>query len=149
MCTEFLPWEADRSLGLQIQGHPVLQGLILGGVQLTPPAGPPVLLLEPRVLIHAGSQRTGHVALLPREGHLLFWARPGASSVCVVYVCVCVLPRWLSGKESACSAGVPLVGKVPRNRKWQPTLILLPGEFHGQKHLVGHSPWGCRRVGHE
>ena len=64
---EFLHWGVDRSLGLQIQGHPVLRGLILGGVQLTPPAGPPVLLLEPGVLTQAGSQRTGHVALLPRE----------------------------------------------------------------------------------
>ena len=87
-CARFLHWGADRSLGLRIQGHPALRGLILGGVQLTPPAGPPVLLLEPRVLIHAGSQRIGHVALLPREGNLLLWARPGASSMCVVYVCV-------------------------------------------------------------
>ena len=22
--------------------------------------------------------------------------------------------------------------------------ILLPGEFHGQKSLVGYSPWGCK-----
>ena len=29
-------------------------------------------------------------------------------------------------------------------RKWQPTPVFLPGEFHGQRSLVGHSPWGCR-----
>ena len=28
-------------------------------------------------------------------------------------------------------------------RKWQPTLVFLPGESHGQRRLVGHSPWGC------
>ena len=27
-------------------------------------------------------------------------------------------------------------------RKWQPTLVLLPGKFHGQKSLVGYSPGG-------
>ena len=25
-------------------------------------------------------------------------------------------------------------------RKWQPTLVLLPGESHGQRSLVGYSP---------
>ena len=32
-------------------------------------------------------------------------------------------------------------------RKWQPTPVLLPGESHGQRSLVGYSPKGCR-VGH-
>ena len=27
-------------------------------------------------------------------------------------------------------------------RKWQPTPVFLPGEFHGQRSLVGCSPWG-------
>ena len=27
-------------------------------------------------------------------------------------------------------------------RKWQPTPVFLPGEFHGQRSLVGSSPWG-------
>ena len=50
------------------------------------------------------------------------------------------LPRWRSGKESACNAGDagdassdPWVGKIPWRRKWQPTLVLLPGKFHRQK----------------
>ena len=29
-------------------------------------------------------------------------------------------------------------------RKWQPTLVFLPGEFHGQRSLAGYSPWGCK-----
>ena len=28
------------------------------------------------------------------------------------------------------------------NRKWQPTSVLLPGKSHGQRNLVGYSPWG-------
>ena len=33
------------------------------------------------------------------------------------------------------------VGKIPQRRKWQPTLVFLPGKFHGQWSLVGYSPW--------
>ena len=33
-------------------------------------------------------------------------------------------------------------GKVPWRRKWQPTPVFLPGESHGQRSLVGYSPWG-------
>ena len=30
----------------------------------------------------------------------------------------------------------------PWRRAWQPTPVFLPGELHGQKSLVGYSPWG-------
>ena len=53
------------------------------------------------------------------------------------------LPWWLSGKESACSTRFrPWVGKIPWRRKWQPTPVFLPGESHGQRSLMGYSPWG-------
>ena len=29
-------------------------------------------------------------------------------------------------------------------RAWQPTPVFLPGESHGQRNLVGYSPWGCK-----
>ena len=29
-------------------------------------------------------------------------------------------------------------------RKWQPTSVFLPGNPHGQRSLVGYSPWGCK-----
>ena len=29
-----------------------------------------------------------------------------------------------------------------QRRKWQPTPVFLPGESHGQRSLVGCSPWG-------
>ena len=34
------------------------------------------------------------------------------------------------------------VGKINRMRAWQPTSAFLPGESHGQRSLVGYSPWG-------
>ena len=29
-----------------------------------------------------------------------------------------------------------------RRRQWQPTPVLMPGESHGRRSLVGCSPWG-------
>ena len=36
----------------------------------------------------------------------------------------------------------PWVGKISRRRKRQPTPVLLPGESHGRRSLVGYRPWG-------
>ena len=36
----------------------------------------------------------------------------------------------------------PWVEKIPWRRRWQPTPVLLPGESHGWKSLVGYNPWG-------
>ena len=33
------------------------------------------------------------------------------------------------------------VKKMPWRRKWQPTLVFLPGESHRKRILVGYSPW--------
>ena len=38
----------------------------------------------------------------------------------------------------------PWVRKIPWRRKWQPTPVPLPGKLHGQRSLVGYSPWGHR-----
>ena len=37
-----------------------------------------------------------------------------------------------------------MVEKIPSRRKWQPTPVFLPGKSHGQRSLVGYSPWGHR-----
>ena len=36
--------------------------------------------------------------------------------------------------------------RLPPRIKWQPTPVLLPGKFHGQRSLVGYSPWDCKEV---
>ena len=58
-------------------------------------------------------------------------------------------PGGASGKEPACrcrrhkrSGFDPWVGKIPWRKKWQSTLIFLPGTSHGQRSLVGCSPKG-------
>ena len=61
------------------------------------------------------------------------------------------LPTWLSGKELACQCRrcgfSHWVGKTPSwIRKWQPTLVFLPGKFQGQRSLVGYSLRGCKEL---
>ena len=34
----------------------------------------------------------------------------------------------------------PQVVKIPWKRAWQHTPVFFPGEYHGQKSLVGYSP---------
>ena len=36
--------------------------------------------------------------------------------------------------------------QVNWRRKWQPTPVLLPGESHGGRSLVGYSPWGRKEL---
>ena len=40
----------------------------------------------------------------------------------------------------------PWVGKIPWNRQWQLTPVFLPVEFHGQRILMGYSPWGHKEL---
>ena len=54
-------------------------------------------------------------------------------------------PCGSDGKESACNSRA-WVGKIPWKREWQPTPILLPREFHGQRSLAGYSSWDCKEL---
>ena len=57
------------------------------------------------------------------------------------------LPRWLSGKESACQCGFdPWVRRILQRRKWQLTLVFLPGKLREQRSLAGYRPWGCKEL---
>ena len=38
---------------------------------------------------------------------------------------------------------IPGSGRSPGGRHGNP-LVFLPGEFHGQRSLVGNGPWGCK-----
>ena len=66
-------------------------------------------------------------------------------------------PRWCNGKESTCQCRrfkryrfdswvrkIPERREMPWRRKWQPTLVFLPGKTHGQRRWVGYSPWCCK-----
>ena len=34
----------------------------------------------------------------------------------------------------------------PWRRKWQATPVFLPGKSHGQRSLMGYSPWGLKEL---
>jgi len=36
--------------------------------------------------------------------------------------------------------------KMTWRRKLQTTPVFLPGKSHGQRSLVGYSPWGCKKL---
>ena len=62
-------------------------------------------------------------------------------------------PGGAVGKESTCLCRRcrrrgfdPWVGEIPWRRKWQPTPVFLPEESHGQRSLVGYSPWGHKEL---
>ena len=61
---------------------------------------------------------------------LLLWGFPGGSAV--------KASAWKAGDPGS----IPGLGRFPWRRKWQPTPVLLPGESHGQRSLVGYSSWG-------
>ena len=71
----------------------------------------------------------------------LRWVRGKRSSIGFVW--------WLSSKGSSCQCRRhrryefdPWIRKTPWRRKWHATPVFLPEESHGQRSLVGYSPWG-------
>ena len=42
------------------------------------------------------------------------------------------------------AGSIPGAERSPGGEKWQPTPVFLPGKFHGQRSLMGYSPWGHR-----
>ena len=58
-------------------------------------------------------------------------------------------PGGSDNNESAFNAGdlgsIPLVGKIPWRREWQPIPIFLPGEIHGQRSGRLHTVHGVAK----
>ena len=46
--------------------------------------------------------------------------------------------------QSPPSLLLTVVSTIKRRRQWHPTPVLLPGESHGRRSLVGCSPWGSQ-----
>ena len=62
-------------------------------------------------------------------------------------------PRWVSrhehqGKNLHQQKDYILlkVQMMVLRRQWHPTPVLMPGKSHGQRSLVGYSPWGCKEL---
>ena len=60
-------------------------------------------------------------------------------------------PGHTSGKKLTCQCKRdkrcsfdPWVRKMPWSGNGNPLQYFLPGKFHGERSLLGYSPWGCR-----
>ena len=59
------------------------------------------------------------------------------------------LPSWLGHQESASNmrdlGSIFASGRsAGEGNEWQTTLVFLPGDSHGERRLVGYSPWGTK-----
>ena len=58
-------------------------------------------------------------------------------------------PGSSAGKESACNAGdlgsIPGLGRFPGEGHGNPSQYSCLENPHGQRSLVGYSPWGCKK----
>ena len=70
--------------------------------------------------------------------------------ILIIYHYLMGLPRWPSGKGSACQCRRrgfdPWVGTIPCRRKWLPTTVFPTGKSYGQRSLAGYSPWGLKEL---
>ena len=108
-----------------------------------------IIVIFPAVLLRVTLHQDGQVvkALDVRcNGHMSTWVHTPLLVVSLG------LPRWCSGRESACQrrrhrrCGFnPWAGTIPWRRKRQLTPVFLPRESHGQRSLAGYSPWGRKK----
>ena len=67
--------------------------------------------------------------------------------VLIAAIGACLVAQTIKNPPAMQETQVPsLVGKIPWRRKWLPTPVFLPGEFHEQSSLVGYSPWGHKEL---
>ena len=90
---------------------------------------------EPGGLPSMGSHRVGH------DWSDLAAAAAGTASCYLQVWRVC--PQCRGHKRCRFD---PWVRKIAWRKEWQPTTVFLPGESHGQRSLVGYSPWGHKEL---
>ena len=68
----------------------------------------------------------------------------------LIHTHYCIFPGGPDGKASACSAedwsSIPGSGRSPGEGNGYPLTGSLPAESHGQRSLVGCSPWGLKEL---
>ena len=70
-------------------------------------------------------RRNRNKSLRNKINDIIFLTNENEYYIYVVFICHC-LKHW--------------------RRNWQPTPVLLPGKSHGQRSLVGYSPWGRKEL---
>ena len=88
-------------------------------------------------------------AVLPGESHgqrslagFSPWGHKGSDTTEWLSTHACVHTRNVTFKNFESVCYTPTLCNW--RRQWHPTPVLLPGKSHGQRSLVGCSPWGCK-----
>ena len=55
-------------------------------------------------------------------------------------ICLCIVGIYVVA-QTVKNLPTMQVGKTSWRREWQPTLVFSPGEFHGQRSLMGYRLW--------
>ena len=63
---------------------------------------------------------------------------------CTQYICSALIPHVLCSL-SELNSDLGHTHAFDWSRKWQPTLVFLPGEFHGQRSLAGYTVHGVAK----
>ena len=99
--------------------------------------------LEPPSHLHPHTIPLGHPSvpapsfLYPALNLAIPGIEPGKGlAIPFLYDIIHVLMPFSQGKV------LSITNLLVRRRQWHPTPLLLPGKSHGQRSLVGHSPWG-------
>ena len=74
-----------------------------------------------------------------RMGRHLSWSEARMSEVNISHSQILLVVQMV---ESACNVGDP--GWIPELRR--STSVFLPGKSHGERSLVGYSPWGHKEL---
>ena len=90
------------------------------------------------------------ITFLPRSKRLLISWLQSPSAVILEPNMASLVAQWEGICLPSRSHGFhPWVGKIPRRRKQQLTIVFLSGKSHGQGSLASYILWGCKRVGHD
>ena len=96
-----------------------------------------------------GRRRRGWLRMRWLDGHE-FEQAPGVGNGLVMdREAWCAAVHGISKSQIRLSDWTELMsslGKIPWRREWLPTPVFFPGEFHGQRNLVGYSPRGHKEL---
>ena len=64
----------------------------------------------------------------------------------ITYIWASLVAQMVKNLPATQENWVRYMGRFPWGREWLPTPVFLPGQFHGQRSLVGYRPWGRKEL---
>ena len=123
----------------------------IGSSNFANPKPNPLLVFSKSSKCYYLTERSHHPLSIPQTTILVLLV---LKYNCQVSYMLRGFPGGTSGKEPACQCRRrkryrfdPWVGKIPWRRAQQPTPVFLPGEYPGQRSLVGYSLWDYKESG--